>query len=162
MSWTEIKEEIYTILDSITAGGTVNYDWSTAKRLDTYIPDSAGLVATIHYPTDSPFETDVSEDYFTPSINRMLARTIEIKVRVVSDTLIVDVDDIVDENNDALDKALDDLTCALSSDTLGTCNKGVKGVEYISASKEEIDSQGIYYPYLLNVEYQIIYSKVRC
>ena len=162
MSWTGIKAEIYSILDAVSIAGGANYDWSTAKRLDTYIPDSAGLVATIHYPTDSPFETDVSADYMTPSINRMLERAIQIKVRVVSDTIAVDVDEVVDENNDALDKALDDLICALSSDTLGTCNLGVKGVQYVSASKEEIDSQGIYYPYLLNVEYQIIYSKVRC
>ena len=161
MSWTGIKAEIYSILDAITVVGGANYDWSTAKRLDEYIPDSDGLVATIHYPEGSPFETDVSEEFFTSSINRMLMRTIEIKIRVVSDALVVDTDELIDENNDAIDKALDDLTAALSSDTLGTCNLGVKGVNYVSASKEDIESKGVYYPYLLNVEYQIIYSKAR-
>ena len=162
MSWSGIKAEIYTILGGITVSGGANYDWSTAKRLDTYISDGQGLVATVHYPEDSPFEEDISDEVFTPSINRMLKRTIEIKVRVVSDTLDIDVDNIIDENNDALDKALDDLTCALSSDTLGTCNLGVKGVVYTTASKESIDSKGIYYPFLLNATYEIIYSKVRC
>lgn len=162
MAWSGIKAEIYSILDAIAVVDGNNYDWSVVKRLDTYISDSQGLVATIHYPEDTPFEEDVTSEFMTPSTDRMLKRTIEIKTRVVSDALDVNVDNIIDENNDALDKALDDLTGALCSDTLGTCNLGIKGVNYVSASKERIDSQGVYYPFLLNATYEIIYSKVRC
>jgi len=161
MSWQNIKSEIYTMLDSIAIVDGYNYDWDTEKRYDTYIPDNDNVTATVHYPTDAPFEVDVSEEENAVSNERILRRDIEIKCRVVSDATVVDEDDIVDENNDALDKALEDLLAKFGGNYLLTCGNGVYKVDYIQASKEDITSKGVYYPFLLNVEFSIFYRVQR-
>ena len=79
----------------------------------------------------------------------------------MSDTLEIDDDLVVDQNNDAIDKALEDLIKRFGSQYLESCSLGVYRVEYITASKEEITSSGVYYPYLLNVEYSIYYRVQR-
>jgi hypothetical protein len=92
---------------------------------------------------------------------RVIQRNIEIKAKVVSTATIVKPTDMVDQNNDALDNMTQDLQKAFNSNTLSTCDLGVKDVIVGDISKEKIDSGTVYYPFLLNAEFQIIYKQVR-
>ncbi len=90
-----------------------------------------------------------------------MSRTIEIKCRVISDTTIINQKLVVDESNDTLDKMLEDLTGAFNSSVLNSCSLGVIEVNFLNGTKEEIEGKSIYFPYLLNAEFQIIYKQVR-
>jgi len=161
-SFKAIKEQIYSILDGISTANGAYYNWSTIRREDTFVKDSADVVATIRYPNDSPFVQNGEGEITPTNINRIMMRSIEIVCLLKSKTSLIQVENIVDEDNDALDEAVDDVLCALSSDSLNSCSLGVKAVEFIGATKEEIDSSDIYYPYNLVVEFNIYYNKARC
>jgi hypothetical protein len=154
-----IKEQIYTILDSIAVVGGYNFDWGTKRRIDTYIKTSETVTATVHYPEDSP----LAEELLEGSTNeyRLMVRTVEIKARVKSSATTLRTENMVDENNEVVDEMLDDLHKAFNSSTLNSCSLGVQSVDFISANKEDITSKGAYFPFLLNAEFQIIYKKER-
>lgn len=163
--WGDIKEQIYTLLGNITTTVEVdspNYDWQTRRRIDKYVKRGAKVTATIHYPEDSPFEVNVSEEEKAMSGEEICRRDIQIKCSIVSESLRVDPETIIDENNDALDKTLRDLQSAMANQYLNTCGLGVYKVYYADANKEKIEGKSAYYPFLLNAEYSIYYRVARC
>ena len=145
----------------MTVVGGYNYDWQVERRLDTYNGENELCKFTLHYPEDDVIEEDASDEFPPPTLVRSLVRNCEFKLKPVSDMLDVDVDTVVDLNNDALDKAVDDIQKAFNSDTLVSCNLGVKRVDFESWNKEEIDSKGAYYPYIANAVFRIYYFKAR-
>ncbi len=155
MSWKAIKEQAYTIIGAIDS----NYEWEAYRRLDTAQKSESKVHATIHYPTSSPFVEEILEG--STNEYRLMSRTIEIKCRVISDTTIINQKLVVDESNDTLDKMLEDLTGAFNSSVLNSCSVGVIEVNFLNGTKEEIEGKSIYFPYLLNAEFQIIYKQVR-
>ena len=158
-SFGAIKTQVYSILGSIATVDGYNFNWSTKKRLDTYVKETANVTATVHYPTDSPLAEEILEG--STNEYRLLARNIEIKAKVKSKTTIINEENIVDENNEVIDEMLDDLCGAFNSSTLNSCDLGVVEVNFLTASKEDITSKGVYYPFLLNAEFQIIYKRER-
>jgi hypothetical protein len=158
-AWGDIKTKIYDSLGAIAVVDGYNYDWGTEKRLDIYIKTSANVTATVHYPEDEPIAEEILEE--STNEYRVISRNIEIKCRVISTATVINSKDVVDQNNDALDSALEDLYTVFNSNTLNTCDLGVKDVIFVTASKESITSKSVYYPFLLNAEFQIIYKQVR-
>ena len=157
--WKTIKDRIYVILESIAKADGYNYDWMAVKRIDKYIPTSEEVTATIHTPEDATFSTEIIEESTTEY--KMMLRTFEIKARVVSKTLIIKSMDVIDENDEAIDDMLEDLNKALFFASLNRECIGVAGVENTNAEKESITSKSVYYPFLLNAEYQIKYKESR-
>lgn len=160
-NWKDIKEEIYSIVDGMTVAGGYNYDWQTIRRIDTYHDENELCKFTLHYPEEEAFEEDASDEFPPPTMMRSLSRKVEFKCKPVSDMLEVDTDDVIDLNNDALDKALCDIKKAFNSDSLSSCNKGVKRVDFEEAVKEPIESSGAYYPFLLSANFRIFYQEPR-
>jgi hypothetical protein len=162
--WKDIKEAIYAFIPDMTVANGYNYDWVEYRRIDTYQPETLiGKAAlSLEYPVDRPFEADVSED-FRPQLNtRSKMRDIDFMCRVISDTDgTIEVDDVVDQDNDALDKALWDIQKAINTGTLNACGFGIRAADYIDAEKEEIESGGVFFPYLLKVNYNIVYTETR-
>jgi len=156
-SFGAIKDQVYTILDTMATVDGYFFNWETRKRLDTYIKESATVKSTVHYPVDTPLFTEIKEQ--STNEYRMLARTIYVKSKVKSAASILRKEDMVDENNEVIDSMIDDLCKAFTSSTLNSCDLGVTEVNIIDASKEDITSKGAYYPFLLNTEFQIIYKK---
>ena len=164
MSWKDIKEQIYTLVDAMTVVGGYNYDWTTYRRIDTYTLSTENCVFSLRYPEDGVIEEDLTgEDdrYLADQMSQVLARNCEFMLKPVSDMLEVDQEDVLDLNNDALDKALDDIRKAISINKLNTCGLGILGVEYAGVDYEEITSQGVYYPNMYKVEMRIIYTDSR-
>ena len=160
-SFGDIKKKVYEILDAISTVDGYNYEWTTKKRLDTYIKSSKTLVtSTIHYPEDSPIAEEILEE--STNEYRLISRNIEIKSKVQSKATTIKTVDLVDQNDEVIDNMLDDLYCAFNSSTLGSCDLGVIEVNFVSANKEDITSKSGYYPFLLNAEFQIVYKKERC
>ena len=161
MAWKDIKEEIYTLVESLNVVGGYNFDWVTRRRPDTYMESDALAYFSLHYPEDEEFEEDASDEFSGDSLSRFLARNVEFHLRVRSDATTLDPDTVKDLNNDANDRALEDIRLAFGSDTLNTCNKGIHLVSYVSAGKEEHTSQSAYYPYSVRATYRIIYKEPR-
>jgi hypothetical protein len=163
MSWEDIKEEIYTLVEGLTTTGApvYNFNWVTRRRPDTYMVSDALAYFALHYPEDEDFEEDVSEEYNATSLTRFLARNVEFHLRVRSDATTLDPDTVKDLNNDANDRALKDIRLAFGSDTLNTCNKGIHEVNYVSAGKKQNTAQSAYYPYSVRATYRIIYKEPR-
>ena len=163
-AWNPIKEEIYNIVDAMTVVGGYNYDWTTYRRIDTYTLSTENCVFSLRYPADGLIEEDITgedDNYLADQMSQVLARNCEFMLKPVSDMTAVDTEKVIDYNNDALDKALDDIRKAISVNTLNTCGLGILGVEYVGVEFEEITSQGAYYPFMYKVEYRIIYNVAR-
>ena len=163
MSWKDIKEEIYSIVDGMTVAGGYNYNWVTIRRIDAFTLNDESCVFSLRYPTASPFRENITRDgdYPADSMTEIYARDVELVCKPVSDMLEVDVDDVLDLNNDAIDKAQNDIDKAINIGTLNTCGYGILGVEYGASTLEVNTSGDVYYPYLLNITVRIIYSKSR-
>jgi hypothetical protein len=162
--WKDIKEEIYFIVDGMTVAGGYNYDWQAERRLDKYTGENKLCKFTLRYPEDSPFEDDITgEDdrFLADSMSQVLERECEFVLMPVSDMGVVKPKNIIDLNNDALDKALRDIRKAVSINTLSVCGLGVLGVEYGPAIKEETAGGSVYYPFVCNLNMKIIYSDSR-
>ena len=160
-NWKSIKEEIYNIVGTMTIANGYNYDWETVRRYDAYTMETTNCVFSLHYPEEEAFVEDATDEMPPPTMTRSLVRSVEFKCKPISDALDVDTEDVIDENNDALDKAFEDITKAFYSDTLGSCNLGVKKVEFTEAVKEPISSKGAYYPFLLSANFRIYYHEPR-
>lgn len=161
MSFKEIKEELYTQAESMTIANGFNYDWVTGRRADLSYKNDAVFI--IEYPDTEPFESNNDEAGGISSFQYRNIRKIYIIGRVKSDLTTVILEDIIDKNNDALDKALQDLKkkfCGKINNTL--CENGVIKIDYGNAYKREIESKGVYYPYELLYEMTIEYTEQRC
>ncbi len=152
---------MYTIIDDLSIAGGSNYDWSTIRRLDRYVPTQAGAVAYIAYPVDAPFEEDVTSDYPTDSLSIAKKRTVTIECRILSNSTAINTETLIDEDNDALDNALRDIQLAFMGNGLNSQCLGVMAIEYVSATKVPYESKPAYYPFKLEIELNIIYRESR-
>ena len=162
--WTDIKEEIYTQLEAISTTDIdhpANYDWQTKRRLDKHIARTPKVTATIHYPEDEPFEEDVSIEKEASVGECIKKRVIDVQCKIKSKAAALRSLGIIDQNNDALDDALEDLKIVFGNFSLQTCNLGIQDVSGGVASKVEIESKSAYYPFMLVVRYEILYSTKR-
>ena len=159
MSFAEIKEKIYDLLEAVAVVDGNNYDWDTIRRLDTHTKEVGGVYATIHYPDDEDFATEVLDQ--STNEYRLLERDIEIKCRVKSDATLLKQRTAVDLFNDAVDKVEVDCLKALNSSSLGSCSLGVQRVDYITMRKESVTSKSGYYPNLVNLRFMITYKMAR-
>ena len=155
----DIKESIYTILGSMAVVDGYNFDWTTKRRLDTYVKSSTTVNATIHYPVDTPLGEEIRE--ISTNEYRVISRTIEIKSKVKSTATVLKTEDMVDESNEVIDGMIYDLHKAITTTAINSSCLGVLDVVMGSIVKENITSNAAYYPFLLNAEFTIIYKEER-
>jgi len=161
--WHDIKETIYGLIPNMTVANGYNYDWVEYRRPDTYQPETetGSACLSIHYPEDRPFELRVTDDVRTTQNRETWLRDIDIVCRVISDNIVTHEETVIDLNNDALDKARWDVKRAINTGTLNDCALGIRAVDVVDVSKIEIDSNGVYFPFLLQVNYNITYEEKR-
>jgi hypothetical protein len=154
-----IKERLYTIMASIETGDDFNFNWNTKRRLDTYIKTSTYVTGTVHYPEDSTLGRELKE--MSTNEYRVMERIVEIKSKVKSVATEIKSKDIVDQNNEVIDGMTYDLHKAITFESLNNACLGVLDVEVTDASKESMTGKGVYFPFLLNTEFTIIYKEER-
>lgn len=164
MAWSAIKEAIYALADAMApedppVAGGYNFDWDTGRRADRGYELPTFI---IEYPVNVPFETDVTREGGVSSTEWRLRRRVLFIGRVPSDMLVAVDEEVIDKNNDALDKALDDFQ-KMFDGTIGTtlCPLGVKKITFVSSAKRPLPSNGVYYPFELIATYDIDYTKKR-
>ncbi len=161
MSFKIIKELLYDIAETMTVANGYNYDWTTSRRTDLYNKSEA--VFSVEYPDGAPFELNVDELGGINSFQYRNRRNLLFVAKIKSDLTVVIADEVIDKNNDALDKALDDYTkafCGTISQAL--CEQGVRIITFNGAVKRATTTGNVYYPYELVVEYDLDYIKTRC
>ena len=168
MAWKNIKEALYAEMQGITAGGQIsedhvaNYTWGTGRDASLTYPDSKATFI-LEYPLNRPFEDNKKGAKGITSFERKNSRIVHFIGRVISDLGVVTADEILDKNNDALDKALEDIKsvfCGAIPNTL--CREGVTLIGYSNATKRPLESKGPYYPYEVLVAYEIEYVEKIC
>lgn len=172
MSWKNIKEAIYSDVNEMTVANGYNYDWSTNRRTDSYIPISEQAGSTspdvsfiLEYPDDgSPLFEDKSKEGGISSRERRMKREVRFVARVTSDMTVIDAENLIDLNNDAIDKALDDILKKFCGKVMQQhyCENGVRSIEPIQGFKRAIESKSAYLPYELVVIYLFDYKESRC
>lgn len=156
----QIKEQLYTVLGSIATVDGYNFNWTTKKRLDTFIKEAPTVTATVHYPEDAPLgEGEIRE--LSTNEYRVMSRIVEIKSKVKSTTTVINQEEIKDQNNEVIDGMIWDLHKAINVSSLNSPCLGIIDVFLGTPVKESITSKGVYYPFLLNMEIEIIYKEER-
>lgn len=178
--WYEFKEEVYRIFDDDmkkSVNPDLFFNWQTNRKMD--IPtfniyaserlDNSGsdwAYVTITRPKNSDLESDISSGGGAASDQYLIQRQFILSVRVIRDirTLSGDCEiDIIDLAGDANDKAIEDITRTFDSSIDSLCDLGFFNVDYVrSVEVEEGDDSGsIFYPYRLDIYYNVNYYRQR-
>lgn len=157
MGWIDIKEELYSLIETMTILNGYNYNWSAKKNSYEFHPESVYARIIANEEENQDYTNNVGIDQYKQR------RTFDFYVYAAA-TIGDDIDpDEVRENSiDALELALVDLKNMFNgviNDTL--CAAGCRMIQYIEMSFVDDDKAGVSAPVKMLVEYDIDYLENR-